>query len=126
MKKVDYNLEIQELIVGDWFPCFERLGKNKENLEYMDAEKVDRESYLTYYGKKLLTHPYTVTANSNEAMVVSVDALDFILACPKELFFQLVARPAQRSVGLEVLQEQFLQQKSWENEKKHIRDNLRF
>jgi hypothetical protein len=50
--------------------------------------------------------------------------VDFMQVCPSEIMYDMVIEPVLHPVSLTALQEQFLEQKSWETHKKNIVDNL--
>jgi hypothetical protein len=122
-KKVDYELEMQELGAGDWFPPLDPLGTNKDFLRYDGAEKLQKEVYLNYYGKAIIRSDCSIKATT-KIVVVSISFFDFINHCPKSILFQMILNPSKHNFSLAVLQEEFLAQKAWDSHKRHVRDEI--
>jgi hypothetical protein len=122
-KKVDLELETQELYPGESFPPFPLLG-DLETTKYLGPASVQKDQYVEFFAKlkvdNKLTYSKTNVVAGGVVVVASIQFNDFVQLAPKNILYELIFNPSLITHSIEKLQGEFLEQQSWKDHRKLI------
>lgn len=122
-KIVTYHLETQVIQRGDWFPCLMYSGKDKDLLGYDDPQMFDRPTMIAKYLKGNIENPFNVTATT-KCIVASIKCNDFLVHATPEILHGMVVNPKAHEYPIESIQQTFIEQRAWEDERKNMIQDL--
>ncbi|KAJ3320465.1 hypothetical protein HDV06_005288 [Boothiomyces sp. JEL0866] len=120
----ELELVTQTLKSGDWFPDIPLLPDQLQNLKFLGPEKLNRDSYIQLYTKmppndEITYYKYSIKADS-PVTIATIQISDFCEIIPKDLLFKLIFTETITLYPIKDLQNQYMQQQTWDMHKHSI------